>query len=57
MNAFTQKPDLSNWVKKQKQSNHAQRGGVRRSQMLDGQVLPGNERNHAKTRIHPKGKP
>lgn len=56
MNAFTQKPDLSKFLKDAKHSQQAQRNGVVRAIQQGGQpVLGMGEHNKSKTQIHQRG--
>jgi len=56
MSAFTQKPDLSAFLKKANASESARRSAIRSVRENGGQAVPGmGERNRAKTVIHLKG--
>lgn len=53
MNAFTQKPDLSKFVKEVQKTHTASSHGVIRSARVGGKIVPGTgERNTEKTKIH-----
>ncbi len=54
MNAFTQKPDISKFIKEQKHALSGKKAGAIRSAQLGGQIVPGmGDCNREKVAIKP----